>query len=132
MRELFQDQYMSAQLDEGAGILHIKRSGARLGTAGIEDLWRALVKALAPLDRSKLKLLMDLREAPLRNDPGFEEAIRQLLAQLFMGFAKVAVLVRTAVGELQTSRHRREGGFAGGVFKDEAQALAYLSGKDDA
>ena len=70
----------------------------------------------------------DLRDGPMRSDPEFENRSRTQQLRTLAGFARVAVLVRTAVGKLQVSRARRESGHSTeGIFHDEAEALAYLA-----
>lgn len=72
-------------------------------------------------------LLVDLRAVTPRNDPAFEKAIVKLRRSLFGAASRIAILVRTAVGVLQTKRHAFEDGVVAGVFHDEALALAYLA-----
>jgi len=76
-------------------------------------------------DHPKHTLLLDMRNAPLRNDPAFEAAAHEM-GQVTRRFHRTAVLVRTAVGGLQARRMQRERGSNNRVFDDEAAAIAYL------
>jgi len=77
------------------------------------------------------RLLVDLRAAAPRNDPGFEVAVAKLRHKLFKGSERSAILVRTAVGALQVKRHMREDGISVEVFQTEEDAIAYLQGQPD-
>jgi hypothetical protein len=86
-------------------------------------------RALDQLGRERHTLLVDMRRAPLNNDPAFERAAKRARAILVRGFPRVAVLVQTAVGALQVKRHVRSDGLSIPVLGDEAQALDFLLGK---
>jgi hypothetical protein len=78
---------------------------------------------------------MDTRDAPTRHaipEAEFEKVLDEFRKQLMIGFAKVAVLVKTSVGKLQVTRMTREDGVDARVFENEAEALAYLSGRAEA
>jgi hypothetical protein len=78
-----------------------------------------------------LKLLIDVRLAPPRNDAAFEVHINRLIGDVWSRFGKIATLVRTAVGRLQSVRLAHERGVAQPhVFEDEQEALAYLGVAD--
>src|SRR5690349_14041960 len=53
-------------------------------------------------------LLADLRAVAPRDDPAFEVAIARFRRRMYGGAARVALLVRTAVGALHVKRHLRE------------------------
>ena len=98
-------------------------------TQGTAEVVQQLSDFFDRLGRERLRLLIDMREAPLRNDNGFEGFATPSLRSIFAGFAKTAILVKTAVGELQFSRLRREGKMSAPesqVFRNEAAALDYL------
>jgi hypothetical protein len=80
-------------------------------------------------DRSKLGLLVDLRDGPFRNDDSFETALARYRVELFSGWAGVATILRTAVGRLQVTRLAREDRREMQIFNDEASALSYLAAK---
>jgi hypothetical protein len=86
-----------------------------------------MIKALAPLHRAKLSLLLDLRLAPARNDPTYEAAVSPLRKGVTQDFFRVGALLQSAVGKLQIQRYAREDGIALQAFVNESLALAYLS-----
>ena len=88
---------------------------------------REVVAAFDRIDRGGHGLLLDLRLAPMRDDTigvryGLEPTV------MFAGFRRRAILVASAVGELQVGRRLRSGDAVGEarVFRDEARARAYL------
>jgi len=96
-----------------------------------EELDRAhleLFEVLERLPRDQLGVLVDLRQAPARNDPEFERLMRAHRPRIFAEFARRAVLVKTAVGKLHVQRHARADGYADlVVFTDEPSAMSYAS-----
>jgi hypothetical protein len=53
-------------------------------------------------------IVVDMAQAPPRNDPAFEGAMRGLRAAIELTFARTAVLLGTQVGVLQVKRITRE------------------------
>ncbi|MCS6857739.1 MAG: hypothetical protein NZM37_08515 [Sandaracinaceae bacterium] len=84
------------------------------------------LRAIRTLPPSEYVILVDLREAPGRNDPEFEKAISSSRRAIWAHFKKRATLVRSQVGALQVQRHYREDGIEGEVFTDEKEALGHL------
>jgi hypothetical protein len=104
---------------------------AKLGLLFVDESSRsdiALEEALRlnRLGRARLGLLVDVRYGPSRNDPEFEDSLREARRPIFDGFRCVAILVKTEAGKLQVQRYHREDGEPTRVFHDEAAALAYL------
>jgi hypothetical protein len=63
-------------------------------------------------------IVVDMRQAPSRNDPAFEDAMRHLRSCIYTTYPRVAVLLVSAVGVLQVNRIGRNEG---------AETLATLS-----
>lgn len=84
--------------------------------------------ALSDVDVHQATLLVDVRQAPLRNDPALETAMSTQVHRIADAFSKWAVLVRTSVGALQVSRVARQDQREPFVGRDEAEALAFLLG----
>ena len=82
--------------------------------------------ALGAYNRRHFCLLVDMRAAPQRNDPEFEQAASRQPAALSVGFVRVAVLVRTASGRLQVGRHIRTQSISMNMFNDENEAMSFL------
>lgn len=95
----------------------------------LRQVFSELNRVLDRVDRSAYGLLVDTRNAPPRNDPGFEEAFRPLRKQVFQGFRRRAVLVRSLVGRLQVERHAREDGVTLATFVDEDEAIGWLAAR---
>jgi hypothetical protein len=128
MQPLFRSPWFSLDRDDATAVVHYRRSAVPFATA--EELLRAFSEmelAVAKLDGHHWRLLLDSRDAPMRNDPAFEEAMRSCRRRFVARFARVAVLVKTAIGKLQISRYAREDGRRPRTFEDEAMALAYLT-----
>ncbi len=127
MRVLLDDPYCVVSLDHASSVLRFTRTA--LVYASLDDvrvLHLGVGRIFDRLGRERHVLLVDMRQAPLNNDPGFDQAAGRGRAILVRGFRRVGVLVQTAVGALQVARHLREDRVPGEVFSDEAQALAYL------
>ena len=94
----------------------------------IDQAFEPACDALDRQGRNRCTAFADLRDAPLNNDPLFEQVMGRWRQRMFKGFARVAFLVRTVSGSLQVKRHVREDGVDGmQVFMDEATALAYAT-----
>lgn len=87
----------------------------------------AVRRKLDTLARRSLSFLVDLRNGPPRNDPEFEAAIAAHRRAFFDRFSKTAVLVRTAAGRMQLTRHMRDDGLDSLVTTDKLEALRYLA-----
>jgi hypothetical protein len=126
-RVLFEDRYVSLTLDPARGLVRYVRTREPFPTL---DAMRASNAAIAAsgagLLRASLTLLLDLREAPPRNDEDFESEATKALARFAPGFKAHAFLVKTAVGRLQATRMTRDRGDPAQVFITEAEALAHL------
>jgi hypothetical protein len=73
-------------------------------------------------------VLVDMRQAPTRNDPDFEAAMAALRAGLRRHFKRVAVLLESSLGELQVARLGRDERHGTFATRCESTALKYLSG----
>ena len=128
MKQLAGNAFVSVSLDHLRGLARVTRSGQR--SDSVEDIasgFDQAILALDALDRQRMRLLIDLRAAPGRNDAEFERAMATRRSQLMRGFAAVAILVQTPVGELQVGRITREDGANAKVFNDETKALSWLA-----
>jgi hypothetical protein len=127
MTELFRTPHMIVTLELGGSVVRFARTEVPLESSfDLRSVGEELGMALPMQKRRHLGLLADLRRAPPRNDPEFELAFREHVRPLFVGFARTAVLVRTAVGKLQVLRTTREDGNGVTTFDDEEAALAFF------
>ncbi|MEW5854916.1 MAG: hypothetical protein AB2A00_39435 [Myxococcota bacterium] len=125
--DLYRNDYVALELEEARGLVRFTRLEKKLkGTEELDPAFAPLEKVIQSVDRSRYVLLVDLRRGPLRNDPEFEQAMERYRVGLSTGFRRVAVLVRSAVGELQVQRQARQNGGSAKIFHDEAEALTFL------
>ena len=126
-KTLHSDPWVTLSLDEAAGLVRYQRSEVPYGSLDdLERCHRDLVASARWLPPG-LKLLVDVRRAPPRNDEAFETRVNKFLGALLPRFAGMAVLVKTAVGKLQTTRLAAERGGTVESYDDEAAALAHLA-----
>lgn len=120
--------FVSVSVDHLRGVARVTRSAQR--SKSVEEVAAAFdqaIRVLDTLERGRLRLLIDLRAAPGRNDAEFERAMAARRSRLMRAFVRVAILVQTPVGELQVGRITREDGANAQVFSDEVNALVWLS-----
>lgn len=128
---LYQDEWVTLSFDPTRGLVRYTRSDvAYPNLDAVERSYaglRGVILHVAP----GTNLLIDVRLAPPRNDAAFEAQTNRAVDGLVKRFAKVATIVRTAVGRLQTARLAHERGVDHPhIFDDEAAALAYLGAAD--
>ncbi|MEO7096027.1 MAG: hypothetical protein ABI175_22390 [Polyangiales bacterium] len=125
---LYEDEWVTVTIDASIGLVRYTRSELRYGNErDIERSYGEVGKAMARVPPG-MRLLLDIRRAPPRNDAVFEAKANGALEQLPKRFTRFATLVRTAVGKLQSVRLATERGATPHVFDDEQQALSYLLG----
>ncbi|WP_437902796.1 hypothetical protein WME95_30065 [Sorangium sp. So ce327] len=128
MREVLRNAHFVVGIDHTAKLVRITRSAQPFDSIEqIEQKCREVTAALAPVDRTAMSLLLDIRAAPGRNDPKFEEATLRLRTASVRGFERIAVLVQTPAGALQVRRHNREDGVDRLISDDEGELLTYLA-----
>ncbi|MCB9592110.1 MAG: hypothetical protein H6719_05200 [Sandaracinaceae bacterium] len=109
------------------GALSLLRTSTPWDSLG--ELGAAHEPLLAALDAQRAaRLLIDLRAAPSRNDPEFEERFERYRARLTAGGAQTGLLLRTRVGALQVQRLARNDGVDLRVFHEEDTARTWLEG----
>jgi hypothetical protein len=87
----------------------------------------ALLAALREEHRS-FGLVVDTREAPLRNDKAFEQTMERLRIELTAHFQRAAVLLDSALGELQVNRLERDEGRNTFITRSESAAFRFAAG----
>jgi hypothetical protein len=124
---LYADEWVTFSVDTKRGLVRYERSEKPYAIEGgdIERSYAGIREAVQGVPPG-LKLLIDVRRAPPRNDAAFEAMANGALDELVKRFAKHATLVRTAVGKLQSVRLASERGAQAHVFDQEPAALAYL------
>jgi hypothetical protein len=129
---LFANEFVQVRLLAEARVAHVVRSARRAESlCDVDEAWGSVQRALTPLVRPEHGLLIDMRDAPGRNDPEFESAVARYRALTIQGFRRVAVVVRSIPGQMQIQRHVNEDRATKvRVFTDERQAFAFLRGGD--
>ena len=129
MSELFRTAHVVVSRDPREPFVRLVRTAEPIRSPReVHDVADGLDRTVPRSERATMGMLTDVRNAPLRNDPGFEETIAPLVTALADGFGRHAVLVRTAVGKLQVARQSRGSkGTATQVFDDERDAVAHLT-----
>lgn len=131
MKQIFRNEYFTALVDEGTGIVRNIRSDKPFTSMrDLEVSFEGLIKALDDLGRARYVLLIDIRAAPGRNDPEFEAALQRFRLRWIGGFRKAGVLVQSAVGLLQVKRYAKQDGMTRLVTDDEAELVRYLTETD--
>jgi sulfite reductase (NADPH) flavoprotein alpha-component len=73
-------------------------------------------------------IVVDTREAPLRNDKAFEETMAKFRLELTAHFERTAVLLESALGELQVTRLERDEGRSTFVTRSVSAAFRFAAG----
>jgi hypothetical protein len=127
MRELYRSEHFLMTVDDARGLLRRARTAQPYASfAEIERVYEELLRAMEAVDRRRHAVLLDVRLAPPRNDPAFEQLIRLYRMRLFNGFRRAAILTKTEAGRLQIGRLYQDLPFEVRTFLDEATAIAYL------
>lgn len=123
---LFENPWMTVTSEQAGRLVRITRTSEPFTDEALATLKPVAESVLPPRRRRKLTLRFDTRLAPLMGDEAMERKLGAASAVLVAGFARSAVLVRTAVGKLQATRFSRANDRTTHIFDDEAAALRYL------
>ncbi|HEY3820720.1 MAG TPA: hypothetical protein VGL81_26320 [Polyangiaceae bacterium] len=127
MRELHRTAHFLLVEDPIARIVTRTRTAERFASLDqVTSEYDALVHAFERVDRSVFAQLVDLRQAPARNDDAFEAIVTGYQPALYDRFRRVAVVVATAAGRLQLRRFLTESRPDAGLYTDLDEATAYL------
>jgi hypothetical protein len=130
VRELLRNPYFIVTVDDDRRCL--RRARTELGFRSIpeaEATYAGVLQAVESVQRAHHVLLADMRLAPPRNDPAFEELVMRYYPRLYGGFRRAAALVKTQAGRLQLTRLNEGTNLGVRTFVDEGDALAYLEGE---
>jgi hypothetical protein len=126
--ELLRTPYWVVTYEDALHLVRATRTTKAYET--VEEIERSMEELLdvgRKYPKKNLKLLLDVREGPLRNDDAFEQVMARHRPKIFADFVALAILVKTAVGKLQVTRITREEGTGRPIFTDETAALAFLA-----
>jgi hypothetical protein len=129
MSETYRDDYYNVRVEHG--ILRLERTA--VAYPSMEAMHHSNIGLAGALRAAGVRrVLLDLRKGPPgRNDEEFESQSAKWRIQLAKECDRVAILVRTVAGKLQSqrlSKSEKRGGIAN-VFMDETEALDYLNGR---
>jgi hypothetical protein len=137
MEELFRSDFVIVTRE--TGFIRVRRTTVPMfpslnSATAIEALVNEYRMKVPLRERKSLGVMLDTREAPMLLGDETMAPIRPLLVEVFTGYARHVVLVKTAVGRLQATRRAREEANLGRmlvtIFDDEAQAIAFLRGEE--
>lgn len=127
LREIERDPYTAVHHDPAQQLVFIKRYSLNYPSiAAIELSFDRINRSLEAIARRRTLLLVDAREAPLRNDDGFENAFAHCHTRLTEGFKRTAVLLKSATGVLQLVRLSKGYSKPMGIFTRPEDALHHL------
>jgi hypothetical protein len=105
VREIYRSAHYVIGVDDERRLVRRQRTGAGYASvAEVDAAYATMLEAAAPWHEPRYTLLSDLRLAPPRNDPAFEQVVTRYYDRLYSGFRKVAALVQTEAGRLHMTR----------------------------
>jgi hypothetical protein len=129
VREIHKSPFFHVTVDDERRIVRRSRTERGFETlAEAQEAYESMLKAIDRVDRVTHMLLVDMRPAPPRNDPGFEQLVGRLYPRLYSGFPRIAALTKTQAGRLQLTRVAQTFGYDIRTFMTEPEALSYLEG----
>jgi hypothetical protein len=128
MRALHSSRFYEVTEDSATRVVRLRRTGAPFpATVDVRAEVDGLVSRFRRHHR-EYGVIIDMRDAPPRNDPEFEEAMRHLRFVVGQSFARIVVLMRTATGQMQATRLHRQEGAQYHVTLDPEEALELARG----
>lgn len=112
--------------DESLAVLQ-RTPVAWTSLAQLSEENEAILESLGEHQRNQ-GLLVDMREAPIRNDADFENAMAKLRQGLTNHFKRMAILLESNLGELQVTRIERDERRNALATRSESSALKFLLG----
>lgn len=126
---VLQSAYYRVEVLPGDRIVCVVRLPRAFESAeAVEEACAPVQSALDRLGRERHSLLIDVRDAPLRNEPEYERWFADHRRRMPLGFRRAAVLVRTMAGKLQTNRLIENDKSGPVAFQDLREAVSYLEG----
>jgi cytochrome b involved in lipid metabolism/ferredoxin-NADP reductase len=100
---------------------------AATSLAALSEENEHVLRRLLPQHRS-FGLVVDMRQARLRNDRGFEDAMAKLRREVTSHFQRTAVLLESSIGELQVTRIERDERRNAIATRSESTAFKFAQG----
>jgi len=126
-RRLGECEHFSVDHDPYHSIVRITRmSDLFADTQSLRAAHDWLQQTLARFERPRIVMVYDGRRGKLRNDPEFEQAVKQVLPGLTQGWREFVSINNTPAVKIQFFRWSQEGTSAPiRVFNDEREALNF-------
>ncbi|XXX77737.1 hypothetical protein WMF30_03045 [Sorangium sp. So ce134] len=132
LREIERNPYTAVHHDPTQQLVFIQRFSLPYPSlAELEQNFQRIEQAIGLISRPRSLLLVDARDAPMRNDDGFDVAFGQAHARLMQGFKRTAVILRSAIGVLQVGRLSKGYVRPVGTFTRPEDALLHLGVRID-
>jgi len=129
MRLLRESQYWAVHEDSARRIVFLRRTAVAFPSLEVLQSESDAVIAQIRHFHAQFGLVVDLRLAPVRNDPASESAARSLREGVNKAFARVALLLESAVGVLQVTRIGRDDAHSSFATRDEIDAIRFAMGE---
>ena len=127
VRQIERNPYTSVHHDSAQQLVVLTRSSLQYPSIEVlEQNFDRIEQVIGLISKQRSVLLVDARDAPMRNDDRFEVAFAQRNARLLQGFQKTAVLLRSAIGVLQVGRLSKGYVRPVGTFTRPEDALLHL------
>lgn len=127
IKPLYSDPYVELLLTDQGRLLRVVRTALpHPNLATLLDSFGRVIAAVDRAGRIGRGLVIDTRAPTGRNDPWFEEGMAAVRPRLDAQFARVGVLVRSAMGALQIRRFVSEDGMERLASADEQALVAVL------
>jgi hypothetical protein len=128
LRKLVANDYCQLDYDAATRVVRFVRSDVTIRSAEeARRFFGEAVAAITTLGRHRIRLVLDMRQAPMRNDPQYEQVLAEFRREVSRDVARVAVIVRTAVGRLHAQRLGKADSIEQAIVGSEAEALAYVT-----
>lgn len=128
-RILFCSKYWYVEEHVGDRVMIFRRTS--IPFESLDILVRENTEVLTKIreEHATFGIVVDMRQAPPRNDPGFEGAMRTLRETLTQRFARLAVLVESSAGVLQVNRLGRDQNARHFATMSEVAAIKFAKGE---
>jgi hypothetical protein len=121
--ELYSDPYILVRQCVAERLLVVTRRPTQYPSLEEMSLtFERIAPTIAHIPRSEWRVIIDVRFAPARNDPAFEQAFGERRKLFSASFAQVGLMVRTAAGRLQIARYAKHDGTRIELFSNAGEA----------
>lgn len=122
---LFASRHWVVEEEPARGLVMLRRTPVPFASLDELVAQNDSVMACIRAEHASYGVVVDMRQAPQRNDPDFENAMRKLRETMHERFARLAVLLQSNVGVLQVSRIARGDGDTSFVTMSEGAAIRF-------